>query len=227
MAEMGDGSWLHGRQESAAAGGTWPIKHEVADLVREILEELPRSGADAQTLRDLVQPLRSVAAALTNAGPEKRAADSPIAGMADFVYVSPIVGFANPLAPPFSFAIDAEAQVARGRGAFGRAHEGGPGIVHGGLLAAAVDELLGMATTFSGQAGMTGRLTMKYHHPTPILEELEMNAKLDRVEGRRLFMSAEVKAGELRTASAEAVFIIVGGEKFANLDRERRAKEAS
>ena len=224
MIEVGDGSWLHGRQESASAGGTWPVKHEAADLVRQILEELPRSAADEETLRTLLQPLRTVAEALTSAGPQQRAGDSPMAGMADFVYVSPIVGFANPLAPPFSFSIDAEAQVARGRGAFGRAHEGGPGIVHGGLLAAAIDELLGMATTFSGQPGMTGRLTMKYHHPTPILEELEMTARLDRVEGRRLFMSAEVNAGELRTASAEALFIVVGDEKFANLDRERREK---
>ena len=142
MIEVGDGSWLHGRQESASAGGTWPVKHEAADLVRQILEELPRSGADEETLRRLLQPLRTVAETLTSAGPQQRAGDSPMAGMADFVYVSPIVGFANPLAPPFSFSIDAEAQVARGRGAFGRAHEGGPGIVHGGLLAAAIDELL-------------------------------------------------------------------------------------
>ncbi len=240
MAEIGDGSWLQERQASADAGGTWPLKHEAADLVRRILEELPRSNADEATLRSILAPLRTVSAALADAGTQEREAGAKdreagaqeevgagdsMAGMADFLYVSPIVGFANPLAPPFEFAIDAEAQVARGRGAFGRVHEGGPGIVHGGLLAAAVDELLGMATTFSGQAGMTGRLTMNYHHPTPILQELEMTARLERVEGRRLFMTAEVKVGELRTASAKALFIVVGGEKFENLDRERRERE--
>ena len=222
-----DGAWLHDRQTSAQAGGTWPGKHEAADLVRRILEELPRSDADEETLRSLLEPLRTAADALAQAGTQRREADTEIAGMADFLYVSPIVGFANPIAPPFRFEIDAAAEVARGRGAFGRAHEGGPGIVHGGLLAAAVDELLGMATMFSGQAGMTGRLTMHYHHPTPILKTLEMTARLDRVEGRRLYLSCDVHAGDLRTASADAVFIVVEGEKFAHLDERRRERETS
>ena len=221
-----DNAWLRDRQTSAGAGGTWPAKHEAADLVRQILEELPRSDADEETLRSLLEPLRTAADALTRAGAQSREADTAIAAMADFLHVSPIVGFANAISPPLRFEIDEAAGVARGRGAFGRAHEGGPGIVHGGLLAAAVDELLGMATTFSGQPGMTGRLTLRYHHPTPILEELEMTARLDRVEGRRLHLSCDVHAGDLRTASAEALFIVVGGEKFAHLDERRREREA-
>ena len=228
MSELSDeGSWLRERQTSSGAGGTWPAKHEAADLVRRILEELPRSDADEETLRSLLEPLRTAADALSRAGAQSRGADGAMGGMADFVYVSPIVGFSNPIAPPFRFEIDETARVARGRGAFGRVHEGGPGIVHGGLLAAAVDELLGMATILSGEPGMTGRLTMRYHHPTPILEELEMTARLDRVEGRRLFLSCDVHAGDLRTASADAVFIIVGGEKFARLDERRREKESA
>ncbi len=224
--EAGDrGDWLHERQASRQAGGTWPAKHEAADLVRRILDELPRSGADEATLRSILAPLRSAAETLTAAGAQDRETGSALAGMADFLYVSPIVGFANPIAPPFRFEIDADRRLARGRGAFGRAHEGAPGIVHGGLLAAAIDELLGMATTFSGEAGMTGRLSVRYHHPTPILEELVMTARLDRVEGRRLFMTSEVHAGDLRTASAEAVFVIVGGEKFADLDALRLERE--
>lgn len=226
MSEAGDGR--AGRRERPTGdqvGGTWPVKREAADLLRRILDELPRSAADEGTLRSILEPLRSAADSLTAAGTQRREGESNLAGMADFLYVSPIVGFSNPIAPPFEFEIDAAAQVARGRGTFGRIHEGAPGIVHGGLLAAAIDELLGTATMFSGQPGMTGRLTVRYHHPTPILQELALTARLDRVEGRRLHLSCDVHAGNLRTASAEAVFIVVGDEKFTGLEDQRRLRE--
>ena len=229
MSEAGDGEtrmddWRHGRAAGQALGGTWQVKGEATDLVRRILDHLPRSGASEAELRSILEPLRTAVETLEAGGRSGRG-EADVAGMADFLYVSPIVGFANAIAPPFHFELDNEAQVARGRGTFRRAHEGGPGIVHGGLLAATVDELLGMATTFAGQPGMTGRLSMRYHHPTPILEELRMEARLDKQEGRRLFMSCDVHAGDLRTASAEAVFVVVGREKFADLDSQRRAKE--
>jgi len=224
-AEDEGGAWLRDLQASGNAGGTWPLKHEAANSLHQILDALPRSGADETTLRRLLPLLEEAARLVSSAGEGDRGPDATMAGMADFLYVSPIVGFANPIAPPFRFWIDDAAGVAHGRGRFRKVHEGGPGIVHGGILAAAVDELLGMATTLSGRAGMTGRLTMHYHHPTPILETLDLTARLDRVEGRRLHMSCDVHHGSVRTASADAVFVVVGGEKFADLDERRRAKE--
>ena len=230
MAESGErdvpANWLDGRMGSETLGGTWPVKHDAADLVRRILDLLPRSGSSEEALESILPHLRTVVDTLEAGGRSDRGV-ADVAGMADFLHVSPIVGFANAIAPPFHFELDVESKVARGHGAFRRAHEGGPGIVHGGLLAATVDELLGMATTFAGQPGMTGRLSMRYHHPTPILEELVMEARLDRQEGRRLFMTCDVHAGDTRTASAEAVFIVVGREKFADLDTQRQAREST
>ncbi len=77
MSELSDeGSWLRERQTSSGAGGTWPAKHEAADLVRRILEELPRSDADEETLRSLLEPLRTAADALSRAGAQSRGADA-------------------------------------------------------------------------------------------------------------------------------------------------------
>ena len=56
---------------------------------------------------------------------------------------SPVVGRANPLAPPLTLrvdTIDGRAAVI-GDATFGAAYEGPPGHVHGGLVAAAFDEV--------------------------------------------------------------------------------------
>jgi acyl-coenzyme A thioesterase PaaI-like protein len=144
--------------------------------------------------------------------------------MEDFHDTGPIVGLSNPLAPPLEFTVDPVARLARGSGRFGKAYEGAPGLLHGGILAAAFDELLGFATVFSGGAGMTRELTVRYLRPTPIEAELRFTARLERVEGRRLFVSAEVEAGGVRTAEAAGIFTAVGGEKFEAFAKARREK---
>jgi acyl-coenzyme A thioesterase PaaI-like protein len=93
--------------------------------------------------------------------------------------------------------------------------------LHGGILAAAFDELLGVATVFSGGAGMTRELSIRYLRATPIDVELRFSARLDRAEGRRLYVSAEVEAAGQRTAEARGVFTAVGGEKFDEFARRR------
>jgi hypothetical protein len=56
--------------------------------------------------------------------------------------------------------------------------------------------------------------------------ELVFTGRLDRQQGRRLFVSAEVCADGVRTAEASGVFIAVGGEKFEEFARVRREREA-
>ncbi len=81
-----------------------------------------------------------------------------------------------------------------GRGTFGVAYEGPPGHVHGGFLAAAFDEVLGMAQSLTGNPGMTGTLTIRYRRPTPLLTELVFEAYVDRVEGRKIFTHGTLSA---------------------------------
>ena len=66
------------------------------------------------------------------------------------------------IAPPATLATDLDAKLVRGEVEFGPAFEGAPGIVHGGFVAALLDEALGMATIFSGGPGMTGELTTRF-----------------------------------------------------------------
>jgi len=215
------------RQAAKRADGPWRAKRALAAALRELLAHLPATAASAPELEALLPAIRDAAHRFASAGRVDASSrpGSLYAGMENFQDTGPIVGLSNPLAPPLEFTVDPVAQVARGRGTFGPAYEGAPGLLHGGILAAAFDELLGVATVFSGGAGMTRELTVRYLRPTPIGVELQFTARLERSEGRRLFVSAEVEASGVRTAEASGLFTAVGGEKFEDFARARRERD--
>jgi acyl-coenzyme A thioesterase PaaI-like protein len=213
------------RQAAKRAEGPWQAKRVLADALSELLEQFPATAAPAEELAALVPVIRDAAHRFAAAGRAPAQPASLYAGMENFQDTGPIVGLSNPVAPPLEFTVDPVAQVARGTGRFGTAYEGAPGLLHGGILAAAFDELLGVATVFSGGPGMTRELTVRYLRPTPIGVLLSFTARLDRAEGRRLFVSAEVEAAGVRTAEASGVFTAVGGEKFEAFARARRERE--
>jgi acyl-coenzyme A thioesterase PaaI-like protein len=114
-----------------------------------------------------------------------------------------------------------------GTGTFGSAYEGAPGCVHGGFLAAAFDEVLGMACIFSGNPGMTGELTIRYRRPTPIKTELRFEGRLERVEGRKIYTAGEIRAGDVVTVESKGLFISITRDKFEELNEERRRRESA
>ncbi len=122
---------------------------------------------------------------------------------------------ANPLAPPVRVAVRDDKVI--GHANFGVAYEGPPGHVHGGFIAAAFDEVLGMAQSLTGSPGMTGTLTIRYRRPTPLLTELVFEARVDRVEGRKIFTEGRLSAGGVVTAEAQGLFIAVGHERFVKM----------
>ena len=73
----------------------------------------------------------------------------------DFFPTSPVIGFANPVAPPVEvWAVEGEdgQREIRGRVTFGYPYEGPPTCVHGGVIAELFDELLGWPTSWSARA---------------------------------------------------------------------------
>ena len=93
------------------------------------------------------------------------------------------------------------------RGVFGAAYEGPPGYVHGGIIACAFDEMLGIANIAAGHPGMTARLTVHYRQPDAAVPRPAFPRRVDRVEGRRIMSRAEVWDGETLTAQAEGLFV--------------------
>ena len=135
---------------------------------------------------------------------------------------SPLIGIANPLAPPMSIqqvgdTIEAEVT-------FGQAYEGPPNCVHGGYVAAAFDELLGATQSLSGAPGMTGTLSVRYESPTPLHESLRLVGRLVGVERRKIFTEGTCYAGERVTATATGLFISMQPGQFLDLLAEREAR---
>ncbi len=126
----------------------------------------------------------------------------------DYVPRSPLVGAVNPHSPPFEWEFVDGRVVARG--VFTAAFEGPPGYVHGGWVALAFDEVLGLANVASGYGGLTGRLTVRYRRPTPLRTELRIEAHTARVDGRRLVTVGTLHAGDTLTAEAEGLFVMLG-----------------
>jgi acyl-coenzyme A thioesterase PaaI-like protein len=119
--------------------------------------------------------------------------------------LSPLAGWSNPLAPPVNSWFEDDRALATCQ--CGWAHEGPPGSVHGGIVAAIFDQFLGVAQLLGGQPGMTGYLHLNYHARTPLNTELRLEGSLDRCEGRKTFMRGEMYAEGVLTASAEGLFI--------------------
>jgi acyl-coenzyme A thioesterase PaaI-like protein len=136
---------------------------------------------------------------------------------------SPLIGIANPLAPPMTIReVDGEivAEVT-----FGQAYEGPPGCVHGGYVAAAFDELLGATQSLSGAPGMTGTLSIRYESPTPLQQPLRLVGRLAGVERRKIFTEGTCYAGDRVTATATGLFISMQPGQFLDLLAEREAAQ--
>jgi acyl-coenzyme A thioesterase PaaI-like protein len=166
-----------------------PLINEVANTLRALVDRLEQAPA---RVRD---PLSFPSWEGTPAHGE------PINTFAD----RPVSGTASPYGMDLVSFRDGDEAVARFT--LRPAHEGAPGRSHGGIVSAIFDDVLGFVLQIHEIPGFTGELTVRYEAGTPIGRELEMRARLDRQEGRKLFMSAELHDGDTRVASARATFI--------------------
>jgi hypothetical protein len=123
----------------------------------------------------------------------------------EYEHRSPLVGRASPVAPPFVWRTAGDRVQADGT--FPTACEGPPGYVHGGWVALAFDEILGLANAVAGHPGMTGRLTIRYRRPTPLRREVRFTGWVEHVEGRRIVTRATLEADGTTTAEAEGLFV--------------------
>ncbi|MFZ1062514.1 MAG: PaaI family thioesterase [Acidimicrobiales bacterium] len=107
-----------------------------------------------------------------------------------------------------------EGDVSCMRVTLGKAFEGVPGRAHGGIVAALVDETMGLVLAIYDVLAYTVRLDISYLAPTPINEPVVARAWLEKRDGRKLFVAATVQAGDVDVASATGLFIAVHPQKF-------------
>jgi acyl-coenzyme A thioesterase PaaI-like protein len=201
------------------AKGAWLEKRRLATAMRQVIDRLVTTDAPEDELKAAADALERYAERLSTHPKRKLPAGfSEVANAGDvhaFFDMSPLIGLSNPMSPPITLRVDGD--YVRGAATFGAAYEGPPGHLHGGFVAAAFDEVLGYAQSLTGNPGMTGTLTIRYRKPTPLYTELRFEAKVDRVEGRKIFVEGRLYAGEVLTAEAEGLFISVDLAKMTKL----------
>lgn len=111
-----------------------------------------------------------------------------------------------------------------------QAHQGAPGLAHGGLLACAFDEALGALNWLLQKPAVTARLECDFRKPVPVGSKLIIEARITGQSGRKIFGSAEGHLGDLAgpvAACATSLYIQVPIEHFGSNGRPEDIEWAS
>jgi acyl-coenzyme A thioesterase PaaI-like protein len=97
----------------------------------------------------------------------------------------------------------------RGTARFRRFHLGRNGAAHGGSIAMLFDSLLGYTASKLTRSPYqrTAFLHVNYRHIVPVEMELQVDAGIERVDGRKIFVQGRLTDGEVLLADGEALFV--------------------
>lgn len=96
-----------------------------------------------------------------------------------------------------------------GTARFARFHLGRNGAVHGGSLGMLFDTVLGLTASVltENPRQRTAYLKIDYRNIVPIDKELQFDAGVDRVDGRKVFVSGRLSDGDTLLTEADALFV--------------------
>lgn len=102
-------------------------------------------------------------------------------------------GGANDRGMKLTFEQDDAARCIRGRFCFGDEYSGGPGFLHGGIIAVLLDEAMGKVNRFRSVRAVTAELKIEYLRPVPVGQEIVVEAHEVEANGRNLFHEGEIR----------------------------------
>jgi len=109
---------------------------------------------------------------------------------------------------------------------FDERHQGGPGLVHGGIVSAALDEACGLLASWHRFPTVTARIFVRYRRPVPINRELRLAAEVTDSRGRRIHVDGRLLDGDEPLAEARGAFLHVPLEHFLATPEGRAAADA-
>jgi len=190
------------RAEDEAYGALAAATRELADAQLRTQVDLDEASAITEEIKTLTERLRAKArdgALGTEIGPGRQVRN----------HGNAVTGLRNPFASTSMPVreIDEDRHVHRSFD-LGAMYEGPPGLVHGGVSALVLDQLLGESAAVGGGPGMTARLTVHYRRPTP-LGTVGAEGWVDRVDGRKTIARGVLRDPEGNTTvEAEGLFVL-------------------
>ena len=105
---------------------------------------------------------------------------------------------------------------------FGPHTEGPPDSVHGGAIAAVLDEAMGAVCWMNGHPVVGARITIDYRHLTPLGFSGRVESWIERIDQRKIFIKSRLsdEHGKVH-AEGDALFIELLPEMKAKLDAAR------
>lgn len=93
-------------------------------------------------------------------------------------------------------------------------HQGAPGLAHGGVISAAVDEGMGYLLWLVQSPAVTAHLEVDFRRPVPVGSQLQLDGRVDRMEGRKIYASMQGRVDGEVAVEARALYLKVGVEHF-------------
>jgi acyl-coenzyme A thioesterase PaaI-like protein len=92
---------------------------------------------------------------------------------------------------------------------FGPETGGPPGHVHGGAVAAVMDEALGLAAWAAGYPIVVGNLNVSFRNMLPLEQVVTVESRVVSAEGRKVKVQGRIFCGDTTYAEAECLCITI------------------
>jgi acyl-coenzyme A thioesterase PaaI-like protein len=86
-------------------------------------------------------------------------------------------------------------------------HQGPPGLAHGGVLAAALDEAMALLLNAERVFAVTGRIEVDFLAPAPVGAFVAVRAQMLETGARKVSLEADAAIEEQTVARARGVFV--------------------
>ncbi len=93
---------------------------------------------------------------------------------------------------------------------FEKSFEGGPGLVHGGILSTVLDDMMGYATFTQNLFCVTANLNVNFRAPSPVDKEFELYAWVKEVDGNKVYAESVIQSADAIHVEADGLFINIG-----------------
>jgi len=108
-----------------------------------------------------------------------------------------------------------EAGVLHAKAWFGRETQGPPGHVHGGAMAAVLDEAMGGVCWMNGHRTVAAKISVSFIAMLKLETETTVEARVERTEGRKIYVRAKLfGTGAVPIAEADGLFVVLKNEAF-------------